>query len=105
MRGERKQQKSTRLFLLPSFRFRRARDFLKLLLFREEKLLNALVFFSLSCLSCVFFKKVAENRSLFWAVFFTPEKANERFLPRKPLSNDQFFISLYKFIYAQQHIL
>jgi len=53
-----------------------------------------------------FLKKWPKIDLLFWAVFFTPEKANERFLPLKPLSNnDQFFISLYKFIYAQQHIL
>jgi hypothetical protein len=107
MRGERKRQKSTRsLFLLPS-RFRRARDFLKLLLFREEKLLNALVFFSLSRLSCVFFKKVAENQiDLFWAVFFAPENANESvFYHKTTLTRPVLYISLYKFIYAQQHTL
>ena len=67
--------------------------------FFEEKL-NALVFFSLSCLSCVFFKKVAENRSVFWAVFFTPEKANERFLPQ---NHSQTTSSLYLFINSFTH--
>lgn len=64
-----------------------------------------LSFSFLSRVSLLCFLKKWPKIDLFWAVFFTPEKANERFLPRKPLSNDQFFISLYKFIYAQQHIL
>lgn len=47
-----------------------------------------------------FFKKVAENRSVFWAVFFTPEKANERFLPR---NHSQTTSSLYLFINSFTH--
>ena len=63
-------------------------------------------FLSDMSLSCVFFKKVAENRSLFWAVFLHSRESKRAFSTTKPLSNDQFFfISLYKFIYAQQHIL
>jgi hypothetical protein len=55
----------------------------------------------------VFFKKVAENQiDLFWAVFFTPENANESvFYHKTTLTRPVLYISLYKFIYAQQHTL
>ena len=51
--------------------------------------------FSLSCLSCVFFKKVAENRSVL-GCFFT----QERFLPR---NHSHTTSSLYLFINSFTH--
>jgi hypothetical protein len=77
----------------------RERDFLKLL-FRGKAECSRFLF-SLTCLSCVFFKKVAENRSLFWAVFLHSRESKRAFSTTKPLSNDQFF--LYLFINSFTH--
>ena len=85
------------LFLLPSFRFRRARDFLKLLLFREEKLLNALSFSFLSHVSLVcFLKKWPKIKSICFGLFFSLQRTQTRaFSTTKPLSHDQFFTYLF----------
>ena len=98
-RGKNKSSKKAPLFLLP-FCFRRARDFL--LLFRGKA---ALVFFSLSCLSLhpssrVFFKKVAENRSV--GCFFH-SRNQERFPPQNHSQNDQLYISLYSFTHNKYY--
>jgi hypothetical protein len=84
MRGERKQQKSTRLFLLPSFRFRRARDFLKLLLLFRGKAAECSRFLFSRVSFCVFFKKVAEKKSIcvLGCFFHSRERKRERFLPQ-----------------------
>lgn len=99
MRGERKRQKSTfslfaSFFLLPP----RERDFLKLL-FRGKAECSRFLF-SLTCLSCVFFKKVAENRSV--GCFFH-SRNQERFPPQNHSQNDQLYISLYSFTHNKYY--
>ena len=93
MRGERKRQKSTfslfaSFFLLPP----RERDFLKLL-FRGKAECSRFLF-SLTCLSCVFFKKWPKIDLCFGLFFCTPEKANERFLPRNHSQTTSSFLYL-----------
>jgi hypothetical protein len=73
----------------------RERDFLKLL-FRGKAECSRFLF-SLTCLSCVFFKKVAENRSV-GCVFLHSRESN--FLPQ---NHSQTTSALYLFINSFTH--
>ena len=64
-----------------------------------------LSFSFLSRVSLVCFLKKWPKIDPCFGLFFSLQKSKRAFSTTKPLSNDQFFISLYKFIYAQQHIL
>lgn len=59
-----------------------------------------LSFSFLSRVSLLCFLKKWPKIDLFWAVFFTPEKANERFLPQ---NHSQTTSSLYLFINSFTH--
>ena len=99
--GENESGKKARsLFLLPSFRFLFALETFCFFFFEEK--LNALVFFSLWHVSLVCFLKKWPKIDLCFGLFFcTPEKANERFLPRNHSQTTSSF--LYLFINSFTH--